>query len=68
MAELRQCLGLDLTNAFARDAKSLPNLFERQRLDVAEPKAHRDDLAFALAQPRKNLMNFIGEQVSGRNL
>ena len=43
--ELGQCLGLDLTDALARDAELLPHFFQGARMLALEAEAELDDLA-----------------------
>lgn len=47
MAQLRQCLRLDLTNSFSRNIELCANLLKRSCLGAANAVTHADDLGLA---------------------
>src|SRR5437879_2372634 len=57
MAQLLQCFGFDLPDAFARDAEAAADFFERVLLTAAvEAKAHPDDTLLTRAERVQHLV------------
>src|SRR3990172_9308356 len=63
MAQLTQCLGLDLTNPLTRDVEVLPDLFQRVILAIPQAKAHLQHLTLALGEHRQDGLDVLLEQL-----
>ena len=61
MAQLRQRLALDLTDALARDAELAPHFLKGARMPILQPEAQADDLALALCQAVEHLAELLLE-------
>ena len=68
MSHFPQRLRLDLPDAFARDAKLLPDFFERARIAVADAKAQFQHLSFAFRQAAQHIAHAIFQQTETRHV
>ena len=61
MAQFRERLALDLTDALTRDAEFATHLFERARMTVFKAETQRDDLALTLCQALERFRELLLE-------
>src|SRR5436190_16948036 len=68
MAQLRQRLGLDLTDALTRELEAPADLLERERLLVGQTEPQAEHLAFARIEPQQRLAQCGGLERTRRGL
>src|SRR6266480_6518242 len=68
MAELRQCLRLDLPDALASNAEGAPHLLERFRTTVDQPEAQLDHRLLALRQRVQHRLQLFLQQDETRGV
>mgnify|MGYP007081500513 CR=1 FL=1 len=61
MAQFRERLALDLTDALTRDAEFATHFFERARMTVFKAETQRDDLALTLCQALERFRELLLE-------
>ena len=59
MAELAECLGFDLADAFPRDRKVLTDFFQGVVTPVIQTKPHLDDLLFPRRQGLQDIFGHL---------
>src|SRR4051794_29560070 len=68
MAQLRQCLGLDLPDALARDAELLADLFQRPRIPIGQSEPQLDDLLLPIGQRVQDRVELFLQQDERRGV
>ena len=68
MAHLAERFGLDLPDAFARDAELLAHLFERAGIAVTQAETQGEDHLLALTQAAEHVGEFVFQQAEARDL
>ena len=63
VAQLAECLRLDLADTLAGDVELFANLFERAAAAIVQPKAQPQHLLLALGQTAERVFHLLREQL-----